>query len=148
MINDFDDFADDSSQQFSDEWFTDVPLREPEPEPEPTRGPGSSAYFQRKQGRPSSRQTEPFIKGPIPLAWIAASVPLRKPALAAGLALFFLRGVKGKNGPFRIDRSLRRRFNLTNSQMLRGLRSLEAAGLIRFTTTGRGHCPVVEILGV
>jgi hypothetical protein len=30
--------------------------------------------------------------------------------------------------------------------MLRGLRALEGAGLVRFVKEGRGRCPVVEIV--
>jgi hypothetical protein len=30
--------------------------------------------------------------------------------------------------------------------MLRGLRALEAEGLVRFAKSGRGHCPAVEIV--
>jgi predicted transcriptional regulator len=34
----------------------------------------------------------------------------------------------------------------TAGQMLRGLRALEGAGLVRFVKQGRGRCPVVEIV--
>jgi predicted transcriptional regulator len=35
---------------------------------------------------------------------------------------------------------------LSAGQMLRGLRALESAGLVRFVKEGRGRCPVVEIV--
>jgi uncharacterized membrane protein len=35
---------------------------------------------------------------------------------------------------------------LSAGQMLRGLRALEGAGLVRFVKEGRGRCPVVEIV--
>jgi hypothetical protein len=89
---------------------------------------------------------EAFIKGPIPLRWVFRAVRLRKPALAAGLALWFMRGVTRSNGPIKITRGLKRRFQLSGPQMLRGLRALEKAQLIRFVRSGRGRCPVVEII--
>ena len=87
-----------------------------------------------------------FIKGPICLRWVSRAVRLRKPALAAGLALWFLRGVTYGAGPFKITAALRRKFQLSGSQMLRGLRALEEAKLVRFVKSGRGRCAVVDII--
>lgn len=89
---------------------------------------------------------EPFIKGPICLRWVSRAVRLRKPALAAGLALWFIRGVTRSHGPVRVTRGLRQRFQLSGPQMLRGLRALEKAKLVRFVRSGRGRCAVVEII--
>jgi DNA-binding transcriptional ArsR family regulator len=91
-------------------------------------------------------KSPPFIKGPICLRWVARAVRLRKPALAAGLALWFLRGVCPHDGPFRITRAIRNKFQLSGPQMSRGLRALEAAKLVRFVKSGRGRCPVVQII--
>jgi hypothetical protein len=87
-----------------------------------------------------------FIKGPICLRWVSRAVRLRKPALAAGMALWFLRGVTRNAGPHKVTRALRNRFQLSGPQMLRGLRALEAAKLVRFVKSGRGRCPVVDII--
>lgn len=94
-----------------------------------------------------ARKPDPFLKGPICLQWLARAVRLRKPALPAGLALWFLRGVtRGSAGPFKITQAVRRRVRLSGPQMLRGLRALEAAKLVRFIKSGRGRCAVVEII--
>lgn len=92
------------------------------------------------------RKKDPFIKGPICLRWVSRAVRLRKPALAAGLALWFLRGVSYGSGPYKITRALRNKFQLSGPQMLRGLRALEKAKLVRFVKQGRGRCAVVDII--
>lgn len=94
----------------------------------------------------SAAKQEAFIKGPICLRWVSRAVRLRKPALAAGLALWFLRGVTRSHGPVKVTRGLRRRFQLSGPQMLRGLRALEQAKLVRFVRSGRGRCAVVQII--
>jgi hypothetical protein len=99
--------------------------------------------------RPGQRRrlrAEPFLRGPIPLAWLAKAAQLRKPALPAGLGLWFVRGVSQKNGPVRASAAIRKKVGLSAGQMLRGLRALEGAGLVRFVKEGRGRCPVVEIV--
>lgn len=99
-------------------------------------------------GRPKTlaRVKGLFLKGPIPLSWLIKTTNLSKHALAAGLALWFQRGVSRSTGPVVIRAHVRRKFNLSANQMLRGLRSLEAASLVRFVKTGRGRCAVVEII--
>ncbi|NBT36087.1 MAG: hypothetical protein EBT03_11245 [Betaproteobacteria bacterium] len=93
-----------------------------------------------------ARQLEPFLRGPVPIAWLARAASLRKPALTAGLCLWFQRGVKGSSGPIEVRAHVRRRLNISAGQMLRGLRALEAASLIRFEKSGRGRCPTVQIV--
>lgn len=99
--------------------------------------------------RPGQRRrlrAEPFLRGPIPLAWLSRAATLRKPALPAGLGLWFVRGVSKKTGPIRASAAIRKKMRLSAGQMLRGLRALESAGLVRFVKEGRGRCPVVEIV--
>ena len=69
-----------------------------------------------------------FLKGPIPLAWLVKTTNLSKHALAAGLALWFQRGVSRSTGPIVVRAHVRKKFNLSGNQMLRGLRALEASG--------------------
>jgi hypothetical protein len=90
--------------------------------------------------------TEPFLRGPVPLAWLARAHAAGGSALAVGLALWFVRGVSGKAGPVKVDSSTRRRFGLSRDQTGYGLRALEAAGLAGYVKKGRGRCAVVEIV--
>lgn len=98
--------------------------------------------------RPKKRyvSSEPFLRGPIPLAWLARSHEAGGSALAVGLALWFVRGVSGKPGPVKVGSSVRRRLELSRDQTGYGLRALEAAGLVSYVKSGRGRCPVVEIV--
>ena len=89
----------------------------------------------------------PFLRGPIPLEWLAKAHKAGGSALAVGLALWFVRGVnKGKAGAVKVDSSTRRRFGLSRDQTGYGLRALEVAGLARYVKKGRGRCAVVEIV--
>ena len=88
---------------------------------------------------------EPFLRGPIPLEWLARAAQLRKPAILAGLCLWFVRGVSKNTGPLRVSAAVRKKLRLSAGQMLRGLRALEVGGLVRFVKGGRGRCAVVEI---
>lgn len=89
--------------------------------------------------------SQPFLRGPIPLAWLATAHRAGGSALAVGLSLWFVRGVSGGPGPVKVGRSVRRRFELSPDQTGYGLRALEAAGLVGYVKRGRGRCPVVEI---
>ncbi len=93
-----------------------------------------------------ARQTEPFLRGPIPMAWLAAAQRLCKSAMGVAIALWFVRGVSGKTGSLKVTRAVKRHMGLTDDQSQRGIRALEAAGLLRVCRGGRGRCPVVEIL--
>jgi hypothetical protein len=100
-------------------------------------------------GRPKKKRAhgmEPFLRGPIPLAWLARAHAAGGSALAVGLALWFVRGVSGRRAPVKVDSSVRRRFELSRDQTGYGLRALEAAGLVARVKKGRGRCAVAEIL--
>jgi hypothetical protein len=99
-----------------------------------------------KLGHRRRLRTEPFLCGPIPLEWLARATMLRKPAMPAGLCLWFVRGVSKKIGPIRVSAAVRKKMRLSAGQMLRGLRALEGGDLVRFVKEGRGRCPVVEIV--
>ena len=99
-----------------------------------------------RPGQKRRLRAEPFLRGPIPLEWLARAAQLRKPAIPAGLCLWFVRGVSKKTGPIRISAAVRKKMGLSGGQMLRGLRALQAGGLVRFVKDGRGRCPVVEIV--
>jgi hypothetical protein len=109
----------------------------------PSAPPPIPVAGRQKTHRPA---TEPFLRGPIPLAWLARAHRAGGSALAVGLALWFIRGVRGKLGPVKVDSSTRRRFDLTRDQTGYGLRALEAAGLVGYVKRGRGRCAVAEIL--
>jgi hypothetical protein len=100
----------------------------------------------RKPGRKGPRATQPFLRGPIPLAWLATAHAAGGSALAVGVALWFQRGVRGDPGPVKMTSAVRRRLGLSADQTRRGLRALESGGLAKILLGGRGRCTVVEVL--
>ena len=98
------------------------------------------------QGRSGSRATRPFLKGPVPLDWLAAAHAAGGSALAAGVALWFQRGVRGTDAPVKMTSAVRRRMRLSQDGARRGVSALEAAGLARIVEGGRGRCSVVQLV--
>ncbi len=72
-----------------------------------------------------------FLKGPIPVAWLARAAELGLPALVVGLELWLLSGLRRSNT---VDLNLSRfRFTDVRARQSnqRGLKRLEDAGLVR-----------------
>jgi len=97
-----------------------------------------------KRRRP--RRVRPFLRGPIPMDWLASAHRAGKPALAVGLALWFTRGVSQSSAPVRLSSAIRRRLEISKTDSRRGVAALCGAGLARVVKGGRGRCPVVEIV--
>lgn len=116
--------------------------------------------FHQGKGRKSIRQiqraTVPFIRGPIPLKWMATASAMSRSAARLSVALWYRLGITGQHANLtapqdmqlvvRIDRQLRDECGLQRWHVGEGIRDLAEAGLIRPLKAGRGRCPVVEIL--
>lgn len=89
---------------------------------------------------------EPFLRGPVPMPWLAQAQALTKPAMGVALALWFQKGVRGQGGPVKVTSAVRRHMGLSNDQSQRGIQALAAAGLLRVHKGGRGRCTIVEIV--
>jgi len=99
----------------------------------------------------------PFIKGPLCREWVLRALALPKSALRVSHALWFkagvekdefIRGGRAESAPIRVDRGLKKRFEINPWQLSRGLHALERAGLIVILKGGAGRCPVVVIVNV
>jgi hypothetical protein len=93
-----------------------------------------------------TKSTSAFIRGPIPLDWLAraAKIP-RCNALVVGLVLFYLAGLtKDRNGLVVTIRRCKA-FGLERKSVQRGLADLEKSGLVRVTRKN-GRSPRVDIL--
>ncbi len=117
----------------------------------PQAGGTGSAGLHQQRGKP------PFIKGPMCREWFVRAARLRKPAVVAGLALWFKAGVtkdeflrekRAASAPIRVDRGLKKSFGISASQLSRGLHALADAGLIVIAKGGAGRCPVVVIVNL
>ncbi len=96
--------------------------------------------------RKAERRKREFLKGPIPLDWIIKANALAGQALAVGLAIWFIRGLKRK-GAIRLNPATLLRFDLPRTTTYRALRALEAAKLVT-VDRHRGRSPVITILDV
>ena len=146
-----------------------LPGVSPSPEPDccsqsregsPTLDEPTTPSLSRVPGRADGtgkKTNRPFIKGPLCREWVVRALALRKPAVKVGLALYFkagvlkddfIRGRRAESRPIRCDRSMKKSFDITPSQMSRGLQALQDAGLILIVKGGAGRCPEVVIINI
>ena len=71
-----------------------------------------------------------FLKGPVPLAWLASAAALRGRALAVGVLVWFMVGIRRAN-VVTIPSSRMAEFGLNRFAFYRGLAALEWRGLVR-----------------
>ncbi len=102
----------------------------------------------KKQAKKKPKQSNPFIRGPIPLGWFvrAANIP-RRNALVVGLALWYLAGMRSDHTGLVLCVKRCEPFGLGRKAVERGLRDLEGVGLVRIDRSV-GKCPRVELLDV
>ncbi len=72
---------------------------------------------------------EPFIKGPIDVAWMAKARTLGVSALWVGLSLWHLKGLRHSDS-FIVSNRMMKKFGVEPDAKTRALRRLENAGLI------------------
>jgi hypothetical protein len=85
-----------------------------------------------------------FLKGPIPWRWLERAAPLSGKALALGLVLWFLKGLR-KHSTVRLEPSKVRSLGLSRRQCYRALDALEQAGLVA-VQRHLGSAPSVTII--
>jgi len=91
------------------------------------------------------RRAGAFLKGPIPLKWLARASALPGKSLAVGLAIWYCAGLRQRQDDLTLCRSTLDRFGVSRQAGYRGLRLLEQAGLVA-AVRQRGCCPRVDIL--
>ena len=88
-----------------------------------------------------------FIRGPVPLDWIAnASRIPRRNAVLVGSVLFYLAGLRDERVGLVLSVARCKPFGLGRKAVQRGLADLESNGLVRVERSA-GRCPRVDILG-
>jgi hypothetical protein len=92
------------------------------------------------------RSVAAFIRGPIPLGWLAqaANIP-RRNAVLVGLMLFYLAGLKKERHGLVLTVKRCKPFGLERKSVQRGLADLEKSGLIRVSRAA-GKSPRVDII--
>ena len=106
----------------------------------PTRGGGCPV----SRKPPRKRPGEKFLKGPIPLNWIAQAARLPGKAIQVGMALWFLAGIKDRR-TVALSGSVLEDFGVNRYAAYRGLKVLEDAGLVS-AKRHPGRTPIVTIL--
>jgi hypothetical protein len=88
----------------------------------------------------------PFLKGPIPLAWLNEAAKLPGKALNLSIAIWWLAGM-AKTKTFKLTGKALDQLDISRDAASSGLKRLESQGLIRVQRSP-GQRPTVEILAV
>lgn len=113
--------------------------------PEPQVGERLSEASLRRRQAHQKRHRSHFLRGPIPVAWLARATVLPGCSLAVGLAVWYSAGRQRKQTGLSICNTLLGQFAVQRVAGYRGLRALEQAGLVK-VERHRGRCPRVAIL--
>jgi len=87
---------------------------------------------------------EKFLKGPIPLKWLATASKLPGKAFQIGISLWYLKGLK-KNHEVKLTNVVLAEFGVKKDAKRRGLEALEEAGLVSIKRR-KNKNPIVTIL--
>jgi hypothetical protein len=93
---------------------------------------------------PTGKHAERFLKGPVPMSWLAAAAQLPGKALAVGLALWRLAGAT-KSKTVRLGNTEMDEWGVDRSAKSRALHARDQAGLIKIEQRP-GCLPLVTIL--
>ena len=85
-----------------------------------------------------------FLRGPIPLEWLAAAAKLPGKTIHVGIALWWLRGMAAGK-PFKLTQIALTAMNVERDAERAGLTRLEQAGLVRVERKP-GQRPTISIL--
>lgn len=91
---------------------------------------GNTPRVPLSQPRDAERIRGPFLKGPIPLAWLTRAAILPGKSLHVGLAVWFEYG-RRKKPTFRLSRAVLQRFGVARKAGYSGLEALEKAKLLK-----------------
>lgn len=89
-------------------------------------------------------QSNPFLKGPIPLWWLTRAAALPGKTLALGVALWWLYGMS-RGGAVKLTRKARDALSISRDAASDGLRRLEVNGLVSIQRA-KGRGSVIHII--
>lgn len=97
---------------------------------------------------PRHKQGEYFLRGPIPLDWLATAslASGRGSGLKVSLVIWYLSGLSQQAKTVKLKSSVLRAFGVDRHSVYRGLIRLESAGLVS-VERHPGRLPLVTILG-
>lgn len=110
--------------------------------------PGDATGLRSKRQRaPRHRPGERFLLGPIPMVWLERAACCPGKALAVGMAIWHLSGLKKGAATLKLSGDVLADSCVSRKAVYQGLRRLEEAGLVK-VDRHRGRLPVVTILEV
>ena len=134
--------------------FSDTPKNDPPPEPAPK---DKSRYVpSRYRKRPASQKKATFISSAC-CEWKAQAGKLKKSAILAGDVIWhkaglekdnFVKEGRSESKPLKLNVHLRKRLGVSDTQMSRGIKALEKAGLVRRLETRPGKLQTVVLINV
>ena len=95
-------------------------------------------------GIPRHDKGEHFLKGPVPLNWLAQAARCGGKALSVAIILWYRAGLK-RSPTVKVPRWTADKFDLRRHAKTRGLKALEQAGLVRVKRQ-QGCSPEVTLL--
>ena len=105
---------------------------------------GSDRTFRRKRQLPRPKAGAHFLKGPIPLDWLARAAHLPGRSLHVAILLWYAAGLQ-KSPTVSLPNTLARRFGIERNTKYRALKWLERAGLVA-VENNTGQAPRVTLL--
>jgi len=98
---------------------------------------------------PRHKSGEPFLRGPIPMNWLAAASKAsgHGSGLGIAVALWYLSGLNLQAKTVKLSGSVLRQMGIERHAGYRGLKTLEKAGLVSVERHS-GRLPMVTILGL
>lgn len=103
-----------------------------------------AALLSAKKRPPRHKGKEKFLKGPIPWDWLVQAMQLPGSALQVGLVLWFQSGIS-RNRAVKFNQASATRYGMHGDTAKRGIRALEAAGLVQVLRLP-GHALEVTLL--
>jgi len=92
----------------------------------------------------AQQKSEPFLRGPIPIAWLKRAAQLPGKTINVGLAIHWIVGMSA-NTTIKLNRSALANFNISADAASDALRRLEADGLVKLHKQP-GRRPLIEVL--
>ena len=105
----------------------------------------SGQYRKAGPARSASTVTEHYLRGPIPLAWLQKAARLPGRALAVGMAVWHLAGLRGSQQHLSLSTERLAPFGVSRYAKDRALRYLIAAGLVTVARK-KGRSPSVSLI--
>lgn len=99
----------------------------------------------REVGKSGGNSVEAFLRGPVSLAWLQAAARLPGCALAVGVALWHLAGLRGTQEHLTLSSERLVPFGVSRHAKDRALRHLVAEGLVRVERK-KGRSPRVTLV--